>query len=395
MSMRRFFLTIINMSFAIVCILASSHAGAEIPDSVLNQKDTAVTINVHDEDGNLITSGSGFIVDQDGVIVTNCNVITQWLKKIPNTLVAETHAGLQLPIEDLISSKCVHNLVLIKVKTNDAVPAVSMAKVYSPKQGEAIFAVKPSPGSAPLASDGSIKDVPDTKRLMQVSIPVLPEESGSPVFNRNGEAIAALTSLFRGSKNKYFAVPLDNIVKQLNTYKKHKYELAKKVFPGIPPTTMKPLPGEKEKPPDAREYFLSGCSYHELEMYTEAVKYYQKAIKLNPDFTEAFINLGVAYYQLGKYSKAIDAYEKALQLNPQSPSLYNKLGSAYIIHGSYTKALGSFKKATDIEPGNPVSHYNLGVAYYLNGDRNAAFKEYAILKELDTQRAKSLLDLIY
>jgi tetratricopeptide (TPR) repeat protein len=393
--MKKILLTIINLSFAIACILASSYAHAEIPDIVLNQKDTIVTIHVYDEDGNLITSGSGFIVDQDGFIVTNCNVIIDWLKKMPHTLVAETQAGFLLPIEDLISSKCVNNLALIKVKTKDPLPAVSLAKAYSPKQGEAIFTVAPSPGSAPKASDGIIKDIPDKKRLMQISIPVLPEESGAPVFNKDGVAIAALTFLPKESKNKYFAVPLHNIGKQLNTYKNRSYEFAKKVSPGIPPPSMKPLPEKKEKPLDARDYFLRGCSYHELEMYSEAVKYYRKAIKLNPDYTEAFINLGVTYYQLGKYSKAIDAYEKALRLNPRSPSLYNKLGSAYIIHGSYTKALDSFKKATDIEPDNPVSHYNLGVAYYLNGDRNAAFKEYAILKELDTDRAKSLLDLIY
>jgi len=378
-----------------MCILASSYALAEIPDAVLEQKDTAVIINVHDEKGDLITSGSGFIVDQDGLIVTNCNVIIQWLKKLPHTLAAETNAGLQLPIEDLISPKCVNNLVLIKVKTNEPLPAVSKAKVYSPKKGEAIFAVKPSPGFEPLASDGVIKDILDSKRLIQISIPVLPEESGSPVFNRDGAAIAALTSLPGGGKNRYFAVPLDNVFKQLNTYRKHKSELAKKVAPDIPPPVIKPLPEKKEQPLDARGHFLRGCSYHELGMYTEALKHYQDAVKLNPDFTEAFMNLGIVYYQLGKYSEAINAYEKALSLNPSSPSLYNKLGSAYIIRGNYTKALNSFKKATDIEPANPVSHYNLGIAYYLNGDRDAAFKEYSVLKELDMERAKSLLNLIY
>jgi Flp pilus assembly protein TadD len=395
MGQRRIFSTIINLFFAIVCILALSHAHAQIPDIVLSQKNTTVTIYVHDKDGDLITSGSGFIVDQDGFVATNCNVIIQWLKQVPHTLTVETYEGSLLPIVDLISSKCVNNLALIKVRTRDPLPAVSMAKVYSPKQGETIFALTPSPGFEPMASDGVIKAVPLKRKLLQISIPVLPEESGSPVFNRDGVAIAALTFLPKKSKSKYFAVPLQTIGKQLTAYKKRSYELAKKVPPGIPPPSTRPPSVKKERPLNARDYFLRGCSYHELEMYSEAVKSYQKAISLNPDFTEAFVNLGVAYYQLGKYSKAIDAYKKALLLSPHSPSLYNKLGSIYILHGSYTKALDSFRKASEIEPQNPVSHYNLGIAYYLNGDRNAAFKEYAILKELDKDRAKSLLDLIY
>ncbi len=388
-------LTIYNLSFIIFCILVYSYAHAEIPDNVLNQKNTIVNIYVYDEDERLVTSGGGFIVDQDGIIATNCNVIVNWLKKLPNTLVAETVEGLILPIDDLISSKCINNLALIRVKTQDPLPAISIAKDYRPKEGNAIFIIRRPSESETMAADGIIKNVLDIKRLMQISVPVVPEESGSPVFNRDGEAFAALTFLPKKGKKGYFAVPLDNIVKQLNKYKSREYELAKKISPGIPPPSKKPLPDIKEKPINAREYFHRGCSYHELEMYGEAIKYYQKAIRMKPDFAEAFVNLGVAYYQLGKYSKAIDAYEKAVHLNPRSSSIYNKLGSTYITHGSYSKALDSFKKATEIEPKNPVAHYNLGVAYYLNGERNAALQEYAILKELDSERAKSLLDLIY
>jgi len=379
----------------VFCIVACTNAHAEIPDIVLTQKNTIVNIYVLDEDGKLATSGSGFIVDQDGLIATNCNVILQWLKKLPNTLVAETHEGMQLPIEDLISSKCVNNLALIKVKTTDPLPAATIKKNYSAQEGDAIFLITRALEFESVALDGTIKNVLGRNRLMQISIPVLPEESGSPVFNKDGEAIAALTFLPKKSTKHYFAVPLDNTVKQLNKYKTRAHELAKKVSPGIPPPGREPLPELKEKPVSARDYFLRGYSYQESGMYSEAVEYYQKAIRLESDFLEAFINLGVAYYQLGKYSKAIDAYEKALYLDPHSSSLYNKLGSAYIIHGRFTNALESFKKATEIEPENPVSHYNLGIAYYLNGERDAAFKQYAILKALDLERAKSLLNLIY
>lgn len=388
-------LTISTFFMTVFCIVACTNAHAEIPDIVLTQKNSIVSIHVFDEDGKLVTSGGGFIVDQSGIIATNCNVIVQWLKKLPNTLVAETHERVQLPIEDLVSSKCVNNLALIKVKTEDPLPVATIKKNYSAQKGDAIFLITRALESESVALDGTIKNILSRNRLMQISIPVLPEESGAPVFNRDGEAIAALTFIPKKSKKQYFAVPLDNTVKQLNKYKNRSYELAKKVSPGIPPPDREPLPELKEKPVDARDYFLRGCSYLELGMYSEAVKYYQKAIKLESDFLEAFINLGVAYYQLGKYSKAIDAYEKAVYLDPHSSSIYNKLGSAYIIHGRFSKALDSFKKATEIEPKNPVSHYNLGIAYYLNGERDAAFKQYAILKALDLERAKSLLNLIY
>jgi hypothetical protein len=46
-------------------MFACTNAHAEIPDNVLTQKNTIVTIYVLDEDGKLVTSGGGFIVDQD------------------------------------------------------------------------------------------------------------------------------------------------------------------------------------------------------------------------------------------------------------------------------------------------------------------------------------------
>ena len=385
---RKSLLTIYYLSFITFYILLYSYlyAYAEIPDVVLNQRNTVVTIHVHDKDGKIVTSGGGFIVDQDGIIATNCNVIINWLKKLPNTLVAVNIEGLILPIDDLISSKCINNLALIKVKTQDKLSAVTIAKDYRPKKGNAIFAVGSPSKSDTYATDGIIKNVL-RKNLMQISIPVLAEESGRPVFSRDGKAIAALTFLPKKSKKRHYAVPLDNLVKQLNQYKKRKYELVKKVSPGIPPPYKKSA--------DARDFFLRGCSYYDLEMYNKAIKFYKKAIELKPDFTQAFVNLGVTYYKLGKYSNAIEIYKKAVRLNPQSTSIYNKLGSTYIIHGSYSKALDSFKKAIEIDPKNPTSHYNLGIAYYLSGERDDAFKEYTILKELDMDRAKSLLNLIY
>ena len=77
--MRKSLLNMYNLSFIIFCIFAYSYAYAEVPDIVLNQRNTIVTIHVHDEDGKIVISGGGFIVDQEGIIATNCNVIVNWL----------------------------------------------------------------------------------------------------------------------------------------------------------------------------------------------------------------------------------------------------------------------------------------------------------------------------
>ena len=59
----------------------------------------------------------------------------------------------------------------------------------------------------------------------------------------------------------------------------------------------------------------------------EAITWYQKALKLNPQFVDALYNLGSIYHQKGQLDEAVGYYEKALQLNPQLAMAYNNLGS--------------------------------------------------------------------
>ena len=417
--MRRSFLPIIHFPIMLLLILVVSRVDAKVPDIVLKQKNTVVTIYVDDKNGKRIASGSGFIVDQNGVIATNCNIIVKWFEEVGNTLNAEIEGGVHFPIEDLISSKCENNLALFKIEAT-GLPAVKLAADYRLMQGENIFVIGSQSGLETTISDGSIRSIRGKDKLIQISIPVTPERSGSPVFNTKGEAIGAVTFLPKKGKDLNFAVPLKGIAKQLDRYRKLRKQSVKIDTPSlvyIPRTkplterkTMEiipPLPplakGVKEdyqikkaeKDADsANAHFLRGCSYDELNMYKEAIKAYQQSVKIKPDFAEAYVNLGATYYKLGRYANAIDAYKRAVQIKPSS-SVYNKLGAIYIINGKYSIARDTFKKATDIDPNNAVAHYNLGVAYFLNGETNAAFREYIILKDLDKERAKSLVDLIY
>ena len=401
--MRRSFSSIIHFPIMLLLILVVSRVDAKVPDIVLKQKNTVVTIYVDDKNGKRIASGSGFIVDQNGVIATNCNIIVKWFEEVGNTLNAEIEGGVHFPIEDLISSKCENNLALFKIEAT-GLPAVKLAAYYKLMQGESIFVIGNQSGFETTISDGSIRSIRGKNKLIQISIPVTPERSGSPVFNIKGEAIGAVIFLPKKGKDLNFAVPLKGIAKQLDRYRKLKKQSVKIDTPSsIYTPSTKPLTEPKhykakkkaEKDTDsANAHFLRGCSYDELNMYKEAIKAYQQSVKIKPDFAEAYVNLGATYYKLGRYANAIDAYKRAIQIKPSS-SVYNKLGAIYIINGKYSIARDTFKKATDIDPNDAVAHYNLGVAYFLNGETNAAFREYIILKDLDKERAKSLVDLIY
>src|SRR4030042_2743778 len=132
--MIRCFLIETFLFFLLLLVSAGSYVYAEIPDIVSEQKKAVVTVYVNDKNGKHIASGGGFIIDQSGIVVTNCQVVVKWFEEVQNKLVAVTEDGIFLPIENLISPSCENNLALFKVRSKE-LPAVKLAADYKPKTG--------------------------------------------------------------------------------------------------------------------------------------------------------------------------------------------------------------------------------------------------------------------
>lgn len=63
-------------------------------------------------------------------------------------------------------------------------------------------------------------------------------------------------------------------------------------------------------------YHNRGFALRKLGKDEEAIKSYDKAIKLNPNYPEVYNNKGYVLYKLGRYEEAISNFNKALELNP-------------------------------------------------------------------------------
>ena len=75
-------------------------------------------------------------------------------------------------------------------------------------------------------------------------------------------------------------------------------------------------------------HMLAEADYH-LDKYPTARKYFEEAIKLNPNSAADHYQLGNIYLAGHFYALAAEAYRKALDLGIDSPVLRYKLGSAY------------------------------------------------------------------
>jgi tetratricopeptide (TPR) repeat protein len=97
----------------------------------------------------------------------------------------------------------------------------------------------------------------------------------------------------------------------------------------------------------------AGIAYHQLGKPADldnARKYYEKAIKLNPNYAEAVNNLGTIYYARKSFRRAITQYRKALQLRPESAPFMANLGTAYFARKQYALASQEYVAALQIDP---------------------------------------------
>lgn len=117
----------------------------------------------------------------------------------------------------------------------------------------------------------------------------------------------------------------------------------------------------------ASKYHKEGLEYFESGNYDKAEISLAKALELNGDKAEYYIDYGMNLIQLGKYDEAITYFQKAMQ---EKSNLIvkknNKLalrgeGIAYLKSYNYPKAIESFDKALKIEESEKL---NLDILYY-------------------------------
>ena len=123
-------------------------------------------------------------------------------------------------------------------------------------------------------------------------------------------------------------------------------------------------------------YYNLGIAHSKEGNVIEAIASYKKAIQINPNYSEAYFNLGNVFKNKGDIPEAIASYKKAIQINPNYFNSYNNLGSIYREDGNIKAAINSFHAAIKLNPNYTDAHYNLGNSLQAQGDLEQAFISY-------------------
>ncbi|MGH7928230.1 MAG: tetratricopeptide repeat protein, partial [Candidatus Binatia bacterium] len=110
--------------------------------------------------------------------------------------------------------------------------------------------------------------------------------------------------------------------------------------------------------------------------YAKANQYYERALKINPNFVAAANNLAWNYAEHGgNLDLALPLAQKAREIDPDSPHILDTLGWIYYKSGLFDNAVVLLEDSSEkLNNGDAVVLYHLGMAYHRDG-RNAQARD--------------------
>jgi S1-C subfamily serine protease len=200
--------------------LASSSDDAPLGDGALSvneiyEKAAPGVAHVEAEMSSRTATGSGFVIDDEGHIVTNAHVV-EGAQRIDVTL------GDQAPVEaELVGSDPSTDLALLEVNPDEVdLHPVSLADSSQVRVGDPVVAIGNPFGLDNTATAGIVSALQreiqapngfSISDAIQTDAPINPGNSGGPLFNADGEVIGINSQIATGGSNGNvgigFAVP--------------------------------------------------------------------------------------------------------------------------------------------------------------------------------------------
>jgi len=151
--------------------------------------------------------GTGFFIEPWGMVATNYHVVEG-----AASLRIRTKSGATLDVRGIAASDAENDVVILSAAVPvDSLPTLRMTASL-PKVGDKIVVIGTPyhPQLAQTITDGlvsAIRPVPGGKRLIQISAPISPGSSGSPVVNMRGDVVGIATRVHRQASHIGIAVP--------------------------------------------------------------------------------------------------------------------------------------------------------------------------------------------
>jgi protein O-mannosyl-transferase len=121
----------------------------------------------------------------------------------------------------------------------------------------------------------------------------------------------------------------------------------------------------------------------------KAVGHYREALRIKPDYEEAYLKLGNILTQQGKTDEALAHYRTILQFKPDYAGAYNNIGALLAGQGRLDEAVAHYENALKYNPDFADAHLNLGNVLTGRGRQEEAVAQYEAALRLEPRSAKA------
>lgn len=139
-------------------------------------------------------------------------------------------------------------------------------------------------------------------------------------------------------------------------------------------------------------HYNIAVNFLKRDEYQKAIDEFQTSLSYNPDNSNAYYNMGITYYNMNKFEKALEYYNKVLLYKPNDALTHYNIGVVYSGLHKMDEAAKSYINAIKYKYDLVEAHANLAMIYQYQEKKNEFKEEIDILKKLDPNVAKMIID---
>lgn len=149
----------------------------------------------------------------------------------------------------------------------------------------------------------------------------------------------------------------------------------------------------KRKKYKAADYYNLGFLYEQVGGKEEAMRFYTKAVQMQPDYAQALYNLANLYRDAGNYKIAMVLYGRLVHFHPKNALGYLNMGLIFNALGDQDRARQFYLKVIDLDPDNGDAYFNLGYLSESQGELSEAVTYYEKAVEVAPKNAEAYYNL--
>jgi tetratricopeptide (TPR) repeat protein len=131
-----------------------------------------------------------------------------------------------------------------------------------------------------------------------------------------------------------------------------------------------------KRPENVRAWTQLGVSWLEAGNREKAFECFDRAIRLNSHYADAYHNRSIANGRADRWDLALQDSDTAVRLNPDSAPYHSSRGVALAALGRYAEAIGAYDREIALDPTDAGTWYNRGNAHARLRQFDEAAKDY-------------------